>query len=107
VWHRVPFSEGAQYGIELFYPYDFELHFSTKDGHLNFEADWGEPPDGGAEWPPPGGRANSTVCSAEQRWLVGKADSAVLEFFGLSRTPRRGSVNQELSLADHSATGGA
>src|SRR5271163_4538367 len=22
VWHCVPFSEGAQYGIELFYPYD-------------------------------------------------------------------------------------
>ena len=26
VWHCVPFSEGAQYGIELFYPYDNELH---------------------------------------------------------------------------------
>jgi hypothetical protein len=52
VWHCVPFSEGAQYGIELFYPYDFELHVSTKNGHLNFEAEWGEPPDGGAEWPP-------------------------------------------------------
>jgi hypothetical protein len=52
VWYCVPFSEGAQYGIELFYPYDFELHVSTKDSHLNIEADWGEPPDGGAEWPP-------------------------------------------------------
>ena len=41
VWHCVPFSEGAQYGIELFYPYDFELHVSTNDGHLTFEADWG------------------------------------------------------------------
>ena len=35
VWHCVPFSEGAQYGIELFYPYDNELHVSTKDGQLD------------------------------------------------------------------------
>ena len=35
VWHCVPFSEGAQYGIELFYPYDNELHVTTKDGHLS------------------------------------------------------------------------
>jgi hypothetical protein len=39
VWHCVPFSEGAQYGIELFYPYDNELHVSTKDGHLIMEGD--------------------------------------------------------------------
>ncbi len=52
VWHCVPFSEGAQYGIELFYPYDNELHVSTKDGRLIFEADWGQPPDGGVQWPP-------------------------------------------------------
>jgi hypothetical protein len=30
VWHCLPFSEGAQYGIELFYPHDFELHVSSK-----------------------------------------------------------------------------
>jgi hypothetical protein len=29
VWHCVPFSEGAQYGIELFYPYAYELLVST------------------------------------------------------------------------------
>ena len=52
VWHCVPFSEGAQYGIELFYPYDNELHVSTKDGHLILEGDWGPPPDGGVQWPP-------------------------------------------------------
>ena len=52
VWHCVPFSEGAQYGIELFYPYDNELRVSTKDGRLILEADWGEPPDGGVQWPP-------------------------------------------------------
>ena len=48
VWHCVPFSEGAQYGIELFYPYDFELHVTTRDGRLVLEADWGERPEGGA-----------------------------------------------------------
>ena len=52
MWHCVPFSEGAQYGIELFYPYDFELHVSTRDGHLVLEGDWGEPPEGGVQWPP-------------------------------------------------------
>src|SRR6202049_1700679 len=52
VWHCVPFSEGAQYGIELFYPYDNELHVSTRDGHLIMEGDWGPPPDGGLQWPP-------------------------------------------------------
>src|SRR5579863_5744372 len=30
VWHCVPFSEGAQYGIEQFYPYANELHVSTR-----------------------------------------------------------------------------
>lgn len=52
MWHCVPFSEGAQYGIELFYPYDNELHVSTKDGQLVLESDWGDPPDGGLQWPP-------------------------------------------------------
>src|SRR5580692_2065041 len=52
VWHCVPFSEGAQYGIELFYPYDNELHVSTRDGRLVLEGDWGPPPDGGVQWPP-------------------------------------------------------
>jgi hypothetical protein len=52
VWHCVPFSEGAQYGIELFYPYDNELHVSTKDGQLIFDGDWGPAPDGDLQWPP-------------------------------------------------------
>src|SRR5258708_7949222 len=52
VWHCVPFSEGVQYGIELFYPYDNELHVSTKDGQLVLEGDWGAPPDGGVQLPP-------------------------------------------------------
>jgi hypothetical protein len=52
VWHCVPFSEGAQYGIELFYPYDNELHVSTRDGQLHLEGDWGERPESGIQWPP-------------------------------------------------------
>lgn len=52
VWHCVPFSEGAQYGIELFYPYDFELHVTTQDGKLNLTGDWGEPPSPTLQWPP-------------------------------------------------------
>jgi hypothetical protein len=52
VWHCVPFSEGAQYGIELFYPYDNELHVSTRDGRLVLEGDWGERPEPGIQWPP-------------------------------------------------------
>jgi hypothetical protein len=52
VWHCVPFSEGAQYGIELFYPYDNELHVTTKGGKLLLEGDWGPAPEGGLQWPP-------------------------------------------------------
>ncbi len=52
VWHCVPFTEGAQYGIELFYPYDFELHVTTKDGRLVLQGDWGDPPDSTLQWPP-------------------------------------------------------
>jgi hypothetical protein len=51
-WHCVPFSESAQYGIEVFYPYDNELRVSTRDGHLVFEGDFGPHPGTGVEWPP-------------------------------------------------------
>ena len=30
-WHCMPFTEGAQYGIEIFYPYENELHVSKKE----------------------------------------------------------------------------
>jgi len=36
-WHCLPFSEAAKAGIELFYPYDSELHVSTRDGVMRFE----------------------------------------------------------------------
>jgi len=45
VWHCLPFSEAAQYGIELFYPYENVLSVSTKEGQLAFEGDFGPSPD--------------------------------------------------------------
>jgi hypothetical protein len=52
VWHCLPFTEGAQYGIELFYPYPNELVVSTKDGRLQLDGDFGPDPETGVEWPP-------------------------------------------------------
>ncbi len=51
-WHCVPFSEGAQYGVEIFYPYDNDFRVSTRDGKLAFEGDFGPPPDDRRSWPP-------------------------------------------------------
>lgn len=51
-WHCMPFTEGAQYGIEVFYPYDNELHVSRRDGNLVFEGDFGPSPTEGLNWPP-------------------------------------------------------
>ena len=33
-WHCAPFTESAQYGIEVFYPYENELHVTRKNGKL-------------------------------------------------------------------------
>jgi hypothetical protein len=51
-WHCAPFTEGAQYGIEIFYPYDNELQVSKKGGDFIFDGDFGAPPDDDLEWPP-------------------------------------------------------
>lgn len=51
-WHCAPFTEGAQYGIEIFYPYDNELHVSKKGDDFVFDGDFGPPPDDDLEWPP-------------------------------------------------------
>jgi hypothetical protein len=51
-WHCVPFSESAQYGIEILYPYDNELHVSTRNGRLVLDGDFGPGPGTGVEWPP-------------------------------------------------------
>lgn len=51
-WHCMPFTEGAQYGIELFYPYDNELRVSRRNGEMVFNGDFGPSPDEGLQWPP-------------------------------------------------------
>lgn len=51
-WHCIPFSEAAQYGIELFYPFDTELRVTQRDGRVALDADWGPDPGAGANWPP-------------------------------------------------------
>ncbi len=51
-WHCAPFTEGAQYGIEVFYPFDNELHVRTREGRLVLEGDFGPDPETGLQWPP-------------------------------------------------------
>ena len=51
-WHCLPFVEGAQYGVELFYPYETELRVRHEDGAFQFEVDFGPPPTPGLQWPP-------------------------------------------------------
>lgn len=51
-WHCAPFTEGAQYGIEIFYPYDNELRVSKKDGQWIFDGDFGPEPESDQQWPP-------------------------------------------------------
>ena len=52
-WHCLPFSEGARYGVELFYPYENELRVSVQGGKLRLDGDFGAAPDDhGGEWPP-------------------------------------------------------
>src|SRR5260370_33251312 len=52
VWHCMPFTEGAQYGIEIFYPYSNELRVTTRDGKLILDGDFGPQPESGVNWPP-------------------------------------------------------
>ena len=51
-WHCMPFVESAQYGIELFYPFDNELRVTRRDGRVVLESDWGPDPGTGMNWPP-------------------------------------------------------
>jgi hypothetical protein len=51
-WHCLPFTEGAQYGIELFYPFDNELRVTTRNGRLVLDGDFGPDPGNGLYWPP-------------------------------------------------------
>ena len=52
VWHCVPFTEGARYGIEILYPYEQEMRASSDQGSVRLEAEWGDPPIPGQMWPP-------------------------------------------------------
>ncbi len=51
-WHCLPFIEGAQGGIEIFYPFENEMRVSKRDGNIVFEGDLGLNPETGIEWPP-------------------------------------------------------
>ncbi|HQT63290.1 MAG: hypothetical protein B7Z75_00470 [Acidocella sp. 20-57-95] len=51
-WHCLPFIEGAQSGIELFYPYDNEFSVTKCDGKLILAGDFGPNPQTGIQWPP-------------------------------------------------------
>ncbi|HEX7391196.1 MAG TPA: hypothetical protein VF286_13890 [Acidiphilium sp.] len=51
-WHCAPFVESAQYGIELFYPYDNELRVSRRAGRVVLDGDFGPDPETGIQWPP-------------------------------------------------------
>jgi hypothetical protein len=51
-WHCMPFVESAQYGIELFYPFDNELRVTKRNGQVELESDWGPDPGTGINWPP-------------------------------------------------------
>jgi hypothetical protein len=52
-WHCMPFTESAQYGIEIFYPHANEARVSKTDGEFIFDGDFGPPPDDSdLMWPP-------------------------------------------------------
>jgi hypothetical protein len=51
-WHCMPFVEGAQYGIELFYPFEQELRITQENGQVVLTCDWGPNPHAGVNWPP-------------------------------------------------------
>jgi hypothetical protein len=51
-WHCLPFTEGAQYGIEIFYPHDHELRVTMRNGQPVFEGEFGPAPDPDMMWPP-------------------------------------------------------
>lgn len=52
VWHCMPFTEGAQYGIEVLYPYKNELKVTKERGQVRLAGDFGSPPGEGLQWPP-------------------------------------------------------
>ncbi len=51
-WHCTPFSESAQYGLEMLYPFDEELRVTRFRGRVRLDAEWGDPVDPDMMWPP-------------------------------------------------------
>jgi hypothetical protein len=51
-WHCLPFTEGANYGIEVLYPFDNELRVSRQERKLILDGDFGPAPEGDLQWPP-------------------------------------------------------
>lgn len=51
-WHCLPFVEGAQYGIEVFYPYENEFQVTRENGQVKLSGDFGPDPGTGVQWPP-------------------------------------------------------
>jgi hypothetical protein len=51
-WHCLPFIEGAQAGIEVFYPYDNALRVTRRDNKVILDGDFGPDPGTGVNWPP-------------------------------------------------------
>lgn len=48
----MPFTEGAQYGFEVLYPYENELRVTNRNGQVLLDGDFGPSPDDGLMWPP-------------------------------------------------------
>jgi hypothetical protein len=51
-WHCMPFTEGAQYGIEVFYPFNNELRVSRVANKVVLDGEFGPDPGTGISWPP-------------------------------------------------------
>jgi hypothetical protein len=51
-WHCLPFVEGAQYGIEIFYPHEHEVRVTHGAAGFSFDGEFGPPPSPGLQWPP-------------------------------------------------------
>lgn len=52
MWHCMPFTEGATYGIELFWPHEGEVRVTRRDGIVHLEGDISIDPETGVGDPP-------------------------------------------------------
>ena len=58
-WHCMPFTEGAQYGIEIFYPYENELRVTKKNGEFVFDGELAHRP--------------MTICNGHRFGVLGRS----------------------------------